>query len=197
MSKQRIHIKVVVLGDPFVGKTAFIQTMNTGVYPHDYIPTIYDSYLPQFKVDNETIDVAFWDTAGQSDYANLRTLSFPQTDVFMLCFSLINRKSFENIKSIWLPEILHFDLNSNYILVGFQSDRREEIKSNCSEDSSSDFISTNEGLKLSKEIEAEDYIEISSKEQKNLNNILHSCLNIWKKKHDIISNEKEFKCVIN
>ena len=58
-------------------------------------------------------------------------------------------------------------------------------------------ISTNEGLKLSKEIEAEDYIEISSKEQKNLNNILHSCLKILKKKHDTISNEKEFKCVIN
>ena len=31
-----------------------------------------------------------WDTAGQEEDARLRTLSYPGTDVFLLCFSLVS-----------------------------------------------------------------------------------------------------------
>ena len=49
-------------------------------------------------------NLGFWDTAGQEDYDKLRPLSYPQTDVFLTCFSVINRTSFENISKKWEPE---------------------------------------------------------------------------------------------
>lgn len=36
--------------------------------------------------------------AGQEDYDRLRPLSYPQTDVFLVCFSVITPASFENVK---------------------------------------------------------------------------------------------------
>lgn len=39
--------------------------------------------------------------------SRLRPLSYPQTDVFLLCFSVVSPASFENIRTKWFPEIQH------------------------------------------------------------------------------------------
>lgn len=49
-------------------------------------------------VDGKVINLGLWDTAGQEDYDRLRPLSYPQTDVFLVCFSVTSPPSFENIK---------------------------------------------------------------------------------------------------
>lgn len=38
-------------------------------------------------------------SVGQEDYDRLRPLSYPQTDVFLICFSLVSPPSFENVKT--------------------------------------------------------------------------------------------------
>lgn len=50
-------------------------------------------------VDGKPISLGLWDTAGQEDYDRLRPLSYPQTDVFLICFSIVSPASFDNVKS--------------------------------------------------------------------------------------------------
>ncbi|BHF71637.1 hypothetical protein SprV_0401469700 [Sparganum proliferum] len=50
------------------------------------------------------VELALWDTAGQEDYDRLRPLSYPETDVILMCFSIDNPGSLENIKDKWALE---------------------------------------------------------------------------------------------
>ena len=49
-------------------------------------------------IGGEPYTLGLFDTAGQEDYDRLRPLSYPQTDVFLVCFSVVSPASFENVK---------------------------------------------------------------------------------------------------
>jgi len=72
------------------------------------------------------VELALWDTAGQEDYDRLRPLSYPDTDVILMCFSIDNPDSLENIPEKWTPEVKHFCPNVPIILVGNKRDLRND-----------------------------------------------------------------------
>lgn len=58
------------------------------------------------RIGDEPYTLGLFDTAGQEDYDRLRPLSYPQTDVFLICFSVNSPASFENVKvcssAVWV-----------------------------------------------------------------------------------------------
>ena len=94
------QVKLVVVGDDTVGKTCLSLSYTNNRFPTEYIPTkIFDIPVVQLTVGDETIELGLWDTAAQEEYERMRSLSYFNTKIFLLCFSVVDPVSFQNIKS--------------------------------------------------------------------------------------------------
>ena len=120
-------------------------------------------------------------SAGQEDYDRLRPLSYPQTDVFLVAFSLISRASFENVKAKWYPELKHHCPGVPMILVGTKLDLRSDpntVEKLRQKSPPSTPITFEEGLDMSKSIGAYKYLECSALTQKGLKHVFDEAIRI-------------------
>lgn len=153
-------IKVTVVGDGTVGKTCLLVTHTTGNFPTEYVPTVFDNTTHDETVDGVKYGLTIWDTAGQEEYEKLRPLSYPSTSVFILCFSLNSRASYENISRKWLPELRAHCPKVPVLLVGTKKDVRDVS-----------VISPKDGMRLCRKEGLVDYLECSAKTKEGLTEV--------------------------
>lgn len=146
-------------------------SFTTNAFPSEYIPTIFDNYSTNLMVDGHAISLGLWDTAGQEAYDRLRPLSYPDANVLLICFSLVNRSSFENVLLKWHPEISNFCPNKPVLLVGTKLDLRDDEN-----EVHKTRITYPEGLSRAKQIGALRYIECSARTQKGLKNVFEDAV---------------------
>jgi cell division control protein 42 len=170
-------IKCVVVGDGAVGKTCLLISYTTNKFPSEYVPTVFDNYAVTVMIGGEPYTLGLFDTAGQEDYDRLRPLSYPQTDVFLVCFSVVSPASFENVKEKWVPEITHHCQNVPFLLVGTQMDLREETAQleKLSRNKMKP-ITIEQGEAAAKETKAVKYVECSALTQKGLKDVFDEAI---------------------
>jgi cell division control protein 42 len=162
------YIKCTVVGDGAVGKTCLLISYTTNKFPSEYVPTVFDNYTVTLMIGGEPYTLGLFDTAGQEEYDRLRPLSYPQTYVFLVCFSVVNPSSYENVKKKWVPEILHHCQKTPFLLVGTQVDLREDTNTlDKLGKNKLKPISPEQGEKLAKELKAVKYVECSALFQVN------------------------------
>eukprot|EP00924_Labyrinthula_sp_SR-Ha-C_P004726 maker-scaffold_1-snap-gene-9.19-mRNA-1 protein AED:0.27 eAED:0.27 QI:126/1/1/1/0.75/0.6/5/281/202 len=152
-------LKIVISGDGAVGKTCVLMGYALKVFPAEYVPTVFDNYHLQVKIEDRPVAVEIVDTAGQEEFRQIRQLGYQGADVLILCYSVSNPASFENLGTNWIPEIRQSKANEEtpLVIAGTKADLR-----NQSADYTGPFVSLSEAKKLAKKYKAAGPLECSA-----------------------------------
>jgi small GTP-binding protein len=196
MTENRMkNIKCVVVGDGAVGKTCLLISYTTNAFPSEYIPTVFDNYSTNVMVDNRPYSIGLWDTAGQEDYDRLRPLSYPQTDVFIVCYSVLSRSSLNNVRNKWIPELLSYQEGTPIILVGTKADLRTDADTIAQlQEKGITMVTAEEAESCRKEIKATSAVECSALTQEGLKEVFEEAIRAAMRPPSIKKNN--FKCTI-
>ncbi|XP_063428500.1 cdc42 homolog [Mytilus trossulus] len=159
-------VTCTIVGDGMVGKSQICKTFIGDLTIEDYEATVTNehSVLTQFMGDKYTLRIV--DSSGQHDYKELRTKSYKGSEVFILCYSLSDRDSFESIESFWIPEIRKICKKTPVILVATGKDIDDENNN----------VSKQEGLCIMDKHGIDAYVECSSYNKEEVNEVFEDVL---------------------
>lgn len=94
-------LKVVLIGDSGVGKTAIYQRFDSNTFSEDHLMTIGAAYAKIIiKSEAGQIEVGIWDTAGQEKFRNVVPMYFQRADYVFLVYDISQRETFNDL-DIW------------------------------------------------------------------------------------------------
>ncbi|WAR18561.1 RHOQ-like protein [Mya arenaria] len=143
-------IKCVVVGDPAVGKTSLLMNYATNRFPSQHVPAVFDNYAGSLEVSRRRYNLHLIDTTEQHSWragyrpgadpiatvhCAIRPIlggsksleySYPGTDVFVVCFSVVKPETFTHMHEHWIPDIQARMGDTPFIVVGTQADLRDD-----------------------------------------------------------------------
>ena len=159
-------IKIMVIGETRVGKTALIKKYTKNDFGGVYLTTVGIDFQEKIiNVEDKSIKLQIWDTAGEERFRNIAKNYFHTSDGFLLIYDISCRDSFEKL-SFWLEQIrLNAPEHTKCIVAGNKCDLEEKRQ-----------VNKNEGEDFSKENNI-NFFETSAKEGTNVNEIFQVLAN--------------------
>lgn len=122
-------------------------------------------YTIDVEVEENRIGLTLWDTAG-SGYNRLLPLSYPIADIILICFSIPDFYSLENVAEKWVPEVLHYCSSPPppFLLIGCKSDLRHDSHTiEMLRRYNQNLVTAEEAERVVREVGARMYLECSAK----------------------------------
>ena len=141
-----LKIKIVLIGEPFVGKTCIINRYVDHNYKENPGSTIGSNYTSKkLTIEDLKKEVVLdiWDTAGQEVYRSFVKLFYKESKIAILVYDISDRKSFDELKKYWFNEIKEFRKD---IILGIAGNKSDLIDK--------EEVNEDEARKFAKEINA-------------------------------------------
>lgn len=174
--------KLVIIGDGAVGKTCFLMRFCRNEFPDVHIPTVFENYTHRYPYNGVENVLKIFDTAGQEEYKDVRTLAYPDTNVLIIAFSIVSRQSFDNVKTVWMEEMKNHmrPVPKTIMLVGTKSDLKDDSKALglLATEAGPDAkpVTKGEGQALANEIKAFGYYETSAKTGQGCTQVMNAAI---------------------
>ncbi|KAI0924803.1 Rho GTPase [Taiwanofungus camphoratus] len=174
-----VQRKIVVCGDGACGKTSLLNVFTRGWFSAVYEPTVFENYVHDLYVDDQLVELSLWDTAGQEEFDRLRSLSYAETHVVMLCFSVDNPTSLENIEAKWIDEVLEYCPGVKLVLVALKCDLRDDraVQERLARYGMR-TVQYEEGLAAARRVRASRYLECSAKHNRGVREVFYEAARV-------------------
>ena len=154
--------KLILIGNSGVGKSCILQRYMKHTFEEQYKCTIgVDFLMKTVIINNETVKLQLWDTAGQEKYKSMVSTYYRGANVAFIVFDLTSHESFDALP-LWIENYYKNGPDQkNIILIGNKKDLVEERK--VTEEEAKIFSETNNMM----------YFETSAKEGDNIDYVFN------------------------
>jgi small GTP-binding protein len=185
--KYDINFKIIVIGNSGVGKSSLTIKATQGIFKEEFSSTLgFQFFSFHVKINDKIIKLQIWDTCGQEIYRSLITNFYRSSALALICYSVNDLKSFEEIE-IWLKQVkMNSDPDCKVFLIANKIDLPDRV------------VSAEQGIEFKKEHDFECYMETSAKTGVNVKELFVNCaLALYKelpkyiKEREILENERK------
>ncbi|VDI06775.1 Ras homolog gene family, member Q [Mytilus galloprovincialis] len=151
-----------IVGDGMVGKTCLSKRFAGSQFSDKYVATVSETTSGSVSAYGDKYNL----NIHEHEEKSTRLQAITDADVIIVSYSSVDRESFENAKSVWVPEVRKLHKKKPIVLVATQSDIRDE--------NNTDHVSDTEGQNLMKSIKADYYNKCSSATNDGVKNVFES-----------------------
>ncbi|MHA1985980.1 MAG: Rab family GTPase [Promethearchaeota archaeon] len=132
--RTQMIFKIIVIGDPAVGKTSLLKNFSAEKFSFEYIPTVgvnitKEKITVKDDLGNETeVSLMIWDIAGQPQFYMLHRPYFNGADGMILVYDVTRSSSFSNVNN-WYSTSVKYGLSGvPRTLIGNKIDLKDDKK---------------------------------------------------------------------
>ncbi|XP_071143607.1 ras-related protein Rab-10-like [Mytilus edulis] len=97
--------KIILVGDPAVGKTSLVRRFTTGRFQQEYKSTIgVDFTVQTLQLDGKIVKLQIWDTTGQERFRSLTTGYYRNAHAALVVYDVTNTESLHNCVR-WMNDV--------------------------------------------------------------------------------------------
>jgi len=129
MKKIKFTLKIIIVGEPAVGKTSLVKKFVSGQFSKDYRSSIGTNIFIK-KINLENIGkttIQLWDIAGQERWINMRRSYYSGAKGVLIVGDLTRKNTFDQIVKFWVPDVKQYCELTPIVLIANKNDLKEEI----------------------------------------------------------------------
>lgn len=150
-------LQIIIIGDSGVGKTSFMDRFTEGAHRLAYSATVgIDFKVRRLDIDNKTVKMQIWDTAGQEKFNSITTAYYRQARAAIVMYDVTRPATFQNLRKWFTLIDTHARTDVTKILVGNKTDQKDER-----------VVTIEQGKRAAEEFGAE-FFESSAKSDSNV-----------------------------
>ena len=158
-------IKVILLGESFVGKTSLINISTGEKFSNNENTTFNANYRPRkFKYKEEQYIFNLWDTIGQEKYRSLTKMFFNDSQIVILVYDISVKKTFEQL-NFWYDQVVE-SLGKNKFMLAIVGNKKDLFKE--------EQVKEEEGKKFAEEKNAKFILSSAKSDPLSFNQFLDS-----------------------
>jgi small GTP-binding protein len=118
--------KIVIIGEPDVGKSSLMRRFSVGTFTHLADETIgMDLNIKTLKVGEKIVKLELWDTSGSEKYASITQQYYRSADAIMVVFDVSDADSSYTVEDwVYRAEQLCNKKEVPFLVVGNKVDKK-------------------------------------------------------------------------